>query len=40
MSGSTLGAVYVLPLLGFASAGWITPKFAKRLGIIGSLGLA
>lgn len=40
VSGSALGALYVLPLLAFRSMDWVTRKFSKRLAIIGSLGLA
>lgn len=40
ISGSTLGATYVLPLVGFSMAGWITKKYTKKLAMIGSLGLA
>lgn len=39
ISGSTLGAIFLLPLATFTSLGWIKPKFTKRLGLIGSLGL-
>jgi len=31
--------MYVLPLVAFTGLGWIKPKFAKRLGAIGGLGL-
>jgi cytochrome c oxidase assembly protein subunit 15 len=31
--------MYVLPLAAFTGLGWIKPKFAKRLGAVGGLGL-
>ena len=40
MSGSALGAFYVLPLLAFHKLEWVTKKYTKRLALIGSLGLA
>jgi cytochrome c oxidase assembly protein subunit 15 len=40
ISGSALGGLYVLPLIAFTSMKWITPRFAKKLGAIGCLGLA
>ncbi|CAD8050499.1 unnamed protein product [Paramecium primaurelia] len=39
VSGSTLGAIYVLPLAAFTAMKWIKPQYAKRLGAIGGLGL-
>lgn len=39
VSGSTLGALYVLPLAAFSAMKWVKPKLTKRLGAIGGLGL-
>ena len=39
ISGSALGAFYVVPLVGFSAMKWIKPKFTKRLSLIGALGL-
>ena len=39
VSGSALGAMFVLPLAAFTGLGWVKPKLAKRLGAVGGLGL-
>lgn len=39
VSGSTLGAAFLLPFAAFASMKWIKPKLMARLGIMGGLGL-
>jgi len=40
LSGSALGAEFLLPFAGFAAMKWIKPKLMKRLAIMGGLGLA
>lgn len=39
VSGSTLGAVYLLPFAAFSALKWIKAPLMKRLGIMGGLGL-
>ena len=38
VSGSALGALFVLPLATFSALKWVKPKFALRLSCIGALG--